>query len=380
MKSTGRKSKKGFTLVELIVSMGLGTLVIGLIFSAFLFGTRTYNLGESQRNLQSELRIASDAIRNEVRYASDLLVVSSFDPSTALDTMNYIYLAADGQTLMLDRIGASAREMMSFAGSGASLGVTFTKDSISGDAVAFSESITGSSPAEDILRYTVTGTSAKDGKTFAVNSEVTLLNNNSMIVNVGFLEGPMANPLDGEVLAGTMVELTAPTGTTIYYTNNGEDPTAANWIPYDPVARIPINTSQRIKAIAVLPDGRSSYVAIYDYTVIVARPSVVSITMTPNSPRVGNTMQIVYTFKHDDISALQGHSTVVWYRDGVTFLTQTYDPDASINTFTYTTTSVDKNKFIHVVVTPHALPSPSNPTDPETVGDPVACEPLKVKP
>lgn len=360
-------------MVELIVSMGLGTLVIGLIFSAFLFGTRTYNLGESQRNLQSELRIASDAIRNEVRYASDLLVLDdTFDPATAPDTLNYIYL--DGQTLMLDRIGASAREIMSFSGTDINLDVTFTKDSKSFSAVSFSESITGSSPAEDILQYTVTATSPSDGKTFAVNSEVTLLNNNSIIVNVGFLEGPMANPLDGEVPIGTLVELTAPTGTTIYYTNNGEDPTVANWITYDPVARIPINTSQRIKAIAVLPDGRSSYVAIYDYTVIVARPSVVSITMSPNSPRVGDTMQIVYTFKHDDITIKQGESIVEWFRDSETtpFLTQHNDPSLSENFFTYTTSSIDKNRFIHVKVTPIDKNG--------VVGNPVENEPLKVKP
>ena len=373
MKAICRKSKRGFTLVEVIVSSVLVTMLLSMVFVSFIMGTRTYGAGKTQNNLQTELRIASDAIRNEIRYASDLDVLTSFDPATALNTESYIYLAADGQTLMLDKAGATAREIMSFGGSDITLAIEFTKDAATGSAVSFSESISGSSAADDVLKYKLTGNSAANSKSFEVKSEVTLLNLNSILVNVGYLEGPVATPPEGDIASGTLVYLTAESGTTIYYTTDGVIPTLGHREIYVTGVGIPIWVDTRITAIAVRSsDGLSSDPAIYDYQVYIPKPSIMDIKMTPSVPRVGNTLNVIYTFKHEDISILQGPSTVEWFRDGVfTGLKQTYLSDGSVQ-FNYTTTNADKNKFISVVITPIDVNG--------LHGDPVTSAAVKIKP
>jgi hypothetical protein len=274
---------------------------------------------------------------------------------------------------MLDKAGAAAREIMSFGGTDIVLGIDFTKDAATGSAVSFSESISGSSAADDVLKYRLTGNSASRNKTFEVNSEVTLLNLNSILVNVGYLEGPRASPPEGDVTAGTLVYLSAVTGTTIYYTTDGTKPTIETSDIYVTGVGIPIWTDTRITAIAVrTADGLSSDPAYYDYEVYFPKPSVMDIKMTPSVPRVGNTLNVVYTFKHEDLSILQGPTTVEWFRDGIsTGLVQTYKSDGSM-LFNYTTTNADKNKFIKVVITPI--------DENGLAGEPVTSAEVKIKP
>ncbi|MFC4305284.1 S-layer homology domain-containing protein [Cohnella boryungensis] len=76
------------------------------------------------------------------------------------------------------------------------------------------------------------------------------------------------NPADGPVTVGTEVTLTSGTaGASIYYTTNGDDPTAASEL-YDPGEPIEINDDVTIKAIAVYPGKIDSLIMSNSYEIV----------------------------------------------------------------------------------------------------------------
>lgn len=80
-----RKSK-GFTLVELLVTIVILSIVLSAAFAFFIFGNKTYNKGIDQYSVQSNIRLASDYITKEIRYATQIEVLP-FD-STIEDIVN----------------------------------------------------------------------------------------------------------------------------------------------------------------------------------------------------------------------------------------------------------------------------------------------------
>lgn len=87
-----KKNRKGLTLLELIIGLAILTIVLTMIFSFFDFGNRTVLVGFSQNKAQADLRIASDYVKNTVRYATE---VSLSSPETVsieqTDSFDYIY-------------------------------------------------------------------------------------------------------------------------------------------------------------------------------------------------------------------------------------------------------------------------------------------------
>lgn len=177
-------NKSGFTLIELVVSTALVTLVLALIFSVFLIGNRTYSYGSTQRDIQADLRLASDVIRDEVRYASDIELFEIDDPYVIETIKNYIYITADNKSLMLCRSGGSPTEIISFIGTDILMNVVFSKDSIdNGIAISYSKSGSGSSNVDNILNYTLKGESSSKNREYQVQTDVILLNMRSQIPN-----------------------------------------------------------------------------------------------------------------------------------------------------------------------------------------------------
>lgn len=82
---------KGLSLVELVIAMGLLGMVLSLAFMYFFFGSRTFRVGEAQSNLQRDIRLTSDFITRDVRYASELTLLDSLDTPLE-DGYNYIYM------------------------------------------------------------------------------------------------------------------------------------------------------------------------------------------------------------------------------------------------------------------------------------------------
>lgn len=82
--------RKGVTLVELLVTLVILGIAISAIASFFL-ATQKMSIYESdQRDAQSEVRLAMDAMLKEVRYATDVVLVSAADAEDV--SINSIYL------------------------------------------------------------------------------------------------------------------------------------------------------------------------------------------------------------------------------------------------------------------------------------------------
>ena len=86
-------NSKGLSVIELLIALSLLGIVLALGFSYFFFGANTFKVGETQSNLQRDIRLTSDFITREVRNAIDLaLFDSNSGIPTGGDGNNYIYL------------------------------------------------------------------------------------------------------------------------------------------------------------------------------------------------------------------------------------------------------------------------------------------------
>ena len=68
-------NKRGFTLIETIISMAILGSVITFIYSFFLFENKIFASSNKQYNIQSDVRLGIDYITKEVRYATDLMIM-----------------------------------------------------------------------------------------------------------------------------------------------------------------------------------------------------------------------------------------------------------------------------------------------------------------
>lgn len=83
------KNEKGITLIELLIVLALLGIVLAIGYNIYFFGQRTFTIGETQTNLQRDVRFASAFITREVRYATELEVRNDVDNVSGY---NYIYL------------------------------------------------------------------------------------------------------------------------------------------------------------------------------------------------------------------------------------------------------------------------------------------------
>ena len=83
------------------------------------------------------------------------------------------------------------------------------------------------------------------------------------------IAAPVISPAGGEVEKGTQVEITGPTGATIYYTTDGNDPTTSSAVYNGPIA---VDNDMTIKAIAVKRAWTDSTVSTATFTVKAAAP------------------------------------------------------------------------------------------------------------
>lgn len=82
-----------FTLIELIIVIAIMGFVIAAGFSVLLFGNNVFNKGSSQAEIQSDLRIASDAVKNELRYATEVTLLAAQE--TPVATYSYLYISGN---------------------------------------------------------------------------------------------------------------------------------------------------------------------------------------------------------------------------------------------------------------------------------------------
>ena len=93
--------ERGITLVETVLTLAIIGLLIAGAFGFFIFGNITFRRGTGHVYLQHSLRHASDYITHEVRYATELEVLTTGDPfPTGPGEVgagdNYIYYGGEG--------------------------------------------------------------------------------------------------------------------------------------------------------------------------------------------------------------------------------------------------------------------------------------------
>lgn len=92
--------KPGFTLIELIITIGILGIVLASAYSMGLFGYKTFSKGSIKSNIQSDITLAANYISNELRYASKVTILTTVPSTGEMDTdesMEYIYIdTSDG--------------------------------------------------------------------------------------------------------------------------------------------------------------------------------------------------------------------------------------------------------------------------------------------
>jgi prepilin-type N-terminal cleavage/methylation domain-containing protein len=62
-------NKQGFSIIELLMALGLTGIVIAAVFMVYYSGTKAWNRAENQVEVQQNLRIAMDVLSTEIRKA-----------------------------------------------------------------------------------------------------------------------------------------------------------------------------------------------------------------------------------------------------------------------------------------------------------------------
>lgn len=146
--------KRGVTLLELIITIGILAIVISALYSFNLFGIKTYAGGESQWNLQSDARGMSELITHEVRYASKV----DLSDQTPTSGDGYSYIRTEGNYVKYYKDG----KLISSFPSNGSAGLTYSVD------------FTGSEG--NLLAYKITVCDNSKGKSYSIDSKVLCLN------------------------------------------------------------------------------------------------------------------------------------------------------------------------------------------------------------
>jgi prepilin-type N-terminal cleavage/methylation domain-containing protein len=306
------KVHKGVTLIELMVVILIFALILSITFNTLLFGNRVFASGDTQFDIQSNIRLASDSIREKVRYVTDLSVIGSFDPATADSNFNYIYLSGDKKSIKLKE-GANSPVNIINAGSGdVEFDIQFTRGSSVGNAIKYSNSVSAMSITNNNLEYSIYGKSDSKNKEYNVSTDIALVNLNTILPDFNYVEAPIASPIDGVIGSGVPVTLSQADGAEIFYTIDGSTPTTGSLKYTSPIC---IFDHTIIKAIAV-KNGISSIVVVYEYTIDDFPPSASNVVISPNPKSgysVGDTLTVTYAYT-SPAGRSQGSSKINWYR------------------------------------------------------------------
>lgn len=102
---------RGVTIVELLVALAILSMVISLGYSIFGFGKISFNRGETKANIQQNMRLVSDYITKEVRFAygAEILKESSLVPVSADINPDdkYIFINNDGKLELRSSAGSA---------------------------------------------------------------------------------------------------------------------------------------------------------------------------------------------------------------------------------------------------------------------------------
>jgi len=111
-------NRRGFTLIELVVAIGILVMVLSFIFSSLFFGMKTFSKSDSQYQLQSELRFAADFIVKELRNASVLTLLDSF-----VKEQGYHYIYVNNNNQLIYEFNTEKKQLTSIVLNASSFGL-----------------------------------------------------------------------------------------------------------------------------------------------------------------------------------------------------------------------------------------------------------------
>ena len=147
------KDNRGITLVELVIGMGLLSLVIAVAYSLYFFGTTSFQTGANRVDLQQNARLMADFITDEVRLAREVEILGAV-PESLDPEYHYIYL--DGSAVKHSISGAAAVEKFSNISQKVDFDLVFSKST------------------DEVAVFTVYA--SDDDREYAVTAQVLILN------------------------------------------------------------------------------------------------------------------------------------------------------------------------------------------------------------
>ncbi len=135
MKNKFLRSRKGFTLLEVLIAMGILSVVMALAFSMLLFGNRLLVISENEYNFQFATRMALYSTSDSIRYSTAVFTIpkSSFRADNLDTDWDYIGIVetAEGQEIVKytynNETGVHDATVLVPARSGVKFLFTFTK-------------------------------------------------------------------------------------------------------------------------------------------------------------------------------------------------------------------------------------------------------------
>lgn len=79
-----QNNNKGFTILEIVVSISLFTFLILLVNSMFVMSQRTYNTGSDKSELAQNARVSLDRMSREIRQSEEIITLM---PATSTDIL-----------------------------------------------------------------------------------------------------------------------------------------------------------------------------------------------------------------------------------------------------------------------------------------------------
>lgn len=149
------RGSKGLTLIELLVVLSLVGVVLAVGYNLFFYGNTVFRQGESQSNVQRDIRMSADTITKELRNA---LKVSNV--AFTGESLYYCIRVDSSHNLLLETV---------------SNGVTTSRSLCSGIITGFTCSILGTNKPY-LITFTLKGKDSNMTSEYVITSDV-MLNN-----------------------------------------------------------------------------------------------------------------------------------------------------------------------------------------------------------
>lgn len=97
------KVKSGFTLIELLIALALVAMIIGTAGTMIVFSIKSQNVVDKEFQIQSDMRIASEIVNQNVRHATAVFMLNEdqYQDSTDLkDGWDYFALSDDNKEIV----------------------------------------------------------------------------------------------------------------------------------------------------------------------------------------------------------------------------------------------------------------------------------------